>query len=50
MSIQTRIAFTELENLINSLAGTNGSGLRGYVELDPTSAVIRLRIKPEDAT
>lgn len=47
MSIQTRIAFTELENLINSLVGTNGSGLRDYVELDPTSAVIRLRIKPE---
>lgn len=47
MSIQTSITFTELESLINNLAGTDGSALRDYVELDPTSAVIRLRIKPD---
>jgi hypothetical protein len=43
----TTISFAELENLINSLAGTNGSALRDYIELDPTAPVIRLHIKPE---
>lgn len=47
--MNTTVTFTELEHLINNLAGTNGAALRDYVELDPTSPVIKLRIKPEVA-
>lgn len=47
METQSTISFIELENLVNSLAGTQGEALRDYIELDPTSAVIKLRIKPE---
>lgn len=42
-----QINFKELADTINSLAGTDGSVLRDYIELDPTSSVIRLHIKPD---
>ena len=41
-----QISFSELEGLIDNLAGTNGSTLKDYIEPDPTSGVMRLRIKP----
>ncbi len=50
MTKPIQISFSELESLINKLAGTNGSTLRNYIEPDPTSPVMRLRMKPNVTT
>lgn len=41
-----KINSDDLKQIINNLANTNGSTLRDYIELDPTSPVVKLRIKP----
>ena len=43
----TQISFSVLNDLIDNLAGTNGSTLRDYIEPDPVSPVMKLRIKPD---
>lgn len=41
-----KINIDDLKRIINNLADTNGSTLRDYIELDPTTTVMTLRIKP----
>lgn len=47
MKKEVSIDYKKLNNLIANMAGTNGSALNDYIELDPTAPVIKFRIKPE---
>ena len=47
MSTQRIISLNHLTMLIDELEGTDGVGLRAWVELDPSSSVVRLRLKSD---